>query len=212
MKVLLVGATGATGKDLLGILLNDSEIQKVEVFVRRELSVKHEKLCVHVINFDKPEEWEALITGDALFSCLGTTLKAAGSKEAQWKVDYEYQYQFADIARKNGVNQYVLVSSAGASAKSPFFYMKMKGQLDGAVKTLDFQKLIIFNPPGLIRKNSDRKGEIFAVKMMKVLNKFGLFRSQKPLSTKLLAEAMIKSVKTLENGVYSFNPPQILDV
>ena len=212
MKVLLIGATGATGKDLLEILLTDNEIQKVDIFVRRELNVKHEKLTAHVINFDKPEEWEALVTGDALFSCLGTTLKAAGSKEAQWKVDYEYQYQFADIARKNGVNKYVLVSSAGASAKSPFFYMKMKGQLDEAVKTLDFPKLIIFNPPGLIRKNSDRRGEIFAVKMMKILNKFGLFRSQKPLATKLLAEAMLKSVKTLQNGDYSISSQQILDI
>jgi uncharacterized protein YbjT (DUF2867 family) len=210
MKALLIGATGATGKDLLQLLLNDSEVKSVDIFVRRELELKHEKLTTHIINFDKPEEWENLVIGDVLFSCLGTTLKTAESKEAQWKIDYNYQYQFAEIAKKNGVSQYVLVSSAMASAKSSIFYTKMKGQLEDAVKLLNFPKLIIFKPPLLLRENSDRKAEIVGAKLIKFFNKIGLFRSQKPLSTKHLAEAMIKSVKTLKNGEYIFDGQEIL--
>lgn len=111
MKALLIGATGATGKDLLELLLKDEEIHQVDVFVRRELNTKHEKLNTHIIDFDNPEEWKHLVKGDVLFSCLGTTLKLAGSKEAQWKIDYEYQYQFAKIAKENNVNSYVGVGS-----------------------------------------------------------------------------------------------------
>lgn len=202
MKALIIGATGATGKDLLEVLLNDTEIQRVDVFVRRKLNLEHKKLYTHIIDFDQPGEWEAHVTGDVLFSCLGTTLKAAGSKEAQWKIDYNYQYQFAEIAAKNGVSQYVLVSSMMASAKSRVFYTKMKGQLEDAVKMLGFPKLIIFQPPALLREKSDRKGEIIGVKLINFFNRIGLFRSQKPLSTSLLAEAMVKFVKILKNGEY----------
>ena len=211
MKVLIIGATGATGKDLLELLLKDEEINQVDVFVRRELNVKHEKLTTHIIDFDKPEEWKHLVKGDVLFSCLGTTLKLAGSKEAQWKIDYEYQYQFAKIAKENNMNTYVLVSAANASSKSLIFYSKMKGQLEDDVKALKFLKTIIFNPPLLIRENTDRKMEVLGAKMIIFLNNLGIFRSQKPLSTKRLAEAMLKSVKVLKNGDYSITGQNIVD-
>jgi uncharacterized protein YbjT (DUF2867 family) len=211
MKALLIGATGATGKDLLELLLKDEEIKQVDIFVRRELNVKHEKLNSHIIDFDKPEVWKHLVKGDVLFSCLGTTLKLAGSKEAQWKIDYEYQYQFAKIAKENNVNSYVLVSAANASSKSLIFYSKMKGQLEDDVKALKFLKTIIFNPPLLIRENTDRKMEVLGAKIIIFLNNLGIFRSQKPLSTKLLAEAMLKSVKVLKNGNYSIIGQNILN-
>jgi uncharacterized protein YbjT (DUF2867 family) len=211
MKALLIGATGATGKDLLELLLKDEEINQVDIFVRRELHVKHEKLNSHIIDFDKPEEWKHLVKGDVLFSCLGTTLKLAGSKEAQWKIDYEYQYQFAKIAEENNVNSYVLVSAANASSKSLIFYSKMKGQLEDDVKALKFLKTIIFNPPLLLRENTDRKMEVLGAKIIIFLNTLGIFRSQKPLPTKRLAEAMLKSVKVLKNGDYSIVGQNILN-
>jgi uncharacterized protein YbjT (DUF2867 family) len=209
MKALIIGATGATGKDLLELLLQDTEIEQVLIFVRRALNLTHEKLKIHIIDFDKPEEWKTLVLGDVLFSCLGTTLKIAGSKEAQWKVDYEYQYQFAKIAKENNVNSLVLVSAANASSKSSIFYSKMKGQLEDAVRALHFSKLIIFNPPLLLRAETDRKMEIYGAKVLGFLNKLGIFRSQTPVTTKQLAKAMIELSKTLGNGEYSINGEKI---
>lgn len=199
MHALLVGATGATGKDLLDLLLQDASFHQVDIFVRRDLGVQHEKLKIHSIDFDKPEQWEHLVKGDVLFSCLGTTLKAAGSKAEQWKIDYEYQFQFAKAARKNNVEHYVLISSGYSSPKSIFYYSRMKGQLEEAVKALGFPKLVIFNPPMLIRKNSDRTIEVIGLKVMQYFNSIGLFRSQKPLPTEVLAQAMINSVKIKGN-------------
>lgn len=203
MHALIIGATGATGKDLLELLLKDHSFHQVDIFVRRSLDLQHQKLKIHVIAFDKPEQWKHLVKGDVLFSCLGTTLKAAGSKEAQWKIDYDYQYMFAKFARENNVNNYVLVSSGLASPNSLFYYTRMKGQLEEAVKALGFPKLSIFNPPVLIRKNSDRPLEVAGLKAIKVLNKVGIFRAQKPLPTEILAQAMINSAKAKENGIFT---------
>jgi uncharacterized protein YbjT (DUF2867 family) len=211
MKALLIGATGATGKDLLELLLQDKEIDQVDVFVRRALNFENEKLTVHIIDFDKPDQWKTFVQGDVLFSCLGTTLKAAGSKDAQWKIDYEYQYQFAKIARENRVNSYVLVSAANASATSSIFYTKMKGQLEVDVKALAFSKLIIFNPPLLIREKTDRNMEVLGAKVIGFFNTLGMLRSQKPIHTKQLAQAMVKSVKVLKDGEYAIKGQDILD-
>lgn len=195
MNAIIIGATGATGRDLLEQILKDDAFTQVAVFVRRPIGIQHPKLTAHIIDFDKTEAWKHLVTGDVLFSCLGTTLKAAGSKQAQWKIDYDYQYQFAKAAKDNGVKHYILVSSAMANAQSKMFYIKMKGALEETVKALGFERLSIFNPPTLIRKNSDRTGENIGVKVFQFLNKFGLFASQKPLPTEHLAQAMLTIAK-----------------
>ena len=81
MKALVIGATGATGKDLVDQLLNDQDYKEVEVFVRNPLNIENSKLTTHIVDFEKPEEWKDLVKGDVAFSCLGTTLKNAGSKD-----------------------------------------------------------------------------------------------------------------------------------
>ena len=86
-----------------------------------------------------------------MFSALGTTLKEAGSKEKQYLVDYNYQFEFAKIAYENRVHFYSLVSSYGANENSNFHYMKIKGRLEESIKKINFKKIQIFQPPSLIR-------------------------------------------------------------
>jgi uncharacterized protein YbjT (DUF2867 family) len=212
MKALVIGATGATGKEILELLLKDSNYQEVAIFVRREVELQHEKLKVHVIDFDAPKTWSHLVTGDVLFSCLGTTLDAAGSKAAQWEIDYGYQYAFAKNARHNQMPHYVLVSSSKASADSFFFYSKMKGKLEDAVKALSFSKLIIFRPPILEREDSERTMEVIGVKVLRFFNKLGLLKSQKPMKTTVLAKAMVHSVTVLEPGEHVLESQDILEL
>ncbi|MBE4948684.1 NAD(P)H-binding protein [Chryseobacterium culicis] len=203
MKALVIGATGATGKDLVNQLLNDKEFDEVDIFVRKPVDIQNEKLKVHVVNFEKPDEWKDKVKGDVAFSCLGTTLKDAGSKEAQKKVDFDYQYEFAKAAKENEVEDYILVSAYGANPQSKIFYSKMKGELEEAVKQLHFNKITIFKPGMLERKDSERTGEVLGSRIIKFANKLGLLESQKPLPTDILAKAMINSSKIKSNGYSS---------
>ena len=201
MKALVIGATGAVGKDLVQQLLTDEAFEKVDIFVRREVNIPSEKLTVHVVDFDHPETWADQLQGDVLFSCMGTTIKAAGSQDAQWKVDYTYQFETAKAARANGVKTYVLVSSVGANAKSKVFYTKMKGALDEAVQKLGFEGCFIHRPPSLIRKGSDRLGEKLGVVVIKAFNSLGLLQKFTPVPTERVAAIMISVAKSGHSGV-----------
>ena len=196
MKALVIGATGAVGKDLVDQLLKDDAFEHVTAFVRRPLAMENPKLTVHIIDFDHPEQWQHLLQGDVLFSCLGTTIRAAGSQVNQWKVDYTYQYEAAKAARENGVETYSLVSSIGASPAAKFFYTRMKGELEEAVKKLSFPACFILQPPSLVRKGSDRFGEKAGVVALKAFNAIGLMRAYKPMPTEEVAAAMVRLAKS----------------
>ncbi len=210
MKAIIIGATGATGSDLLQLLLNDSDYEQIDIFVRRAPNFAHPKLKSHIVDFDSIASWKQLIKGDILFSCLGTTLKAAGSKDNQFTVDYTYQYEFAKAAKENQVAQYVLVSSAFSSSKSPFFYTKIKGKLEDDVKLLGFSKLIIFNAPMLLRKGTDRLSEKITIRIFNFLSRIGIGKKHQPLPTEQLAKAMLQSVKKLKDGEYALTRKDIL--
>ena len=212
LNALVIGATGATGRELVKLLLDDNEVEKVTIFVRNAPVIEHEKLIVHVIDFNKIQNHKDLIKGDVMFSALGTTKKDAGGKDMQYKIDYTLQYEFAKIAAINGVEKYSLVSSTGANANSPFFYPKIKGELEEAVKKLKFKKIDIFQPPMLIRQpDLIRDAEKSGIKVLNFLNKIGIFKSQGPLEVNKLAENMVKIAKTTaKEKVSTYLPKDLL--
>lgn len=190
MKAIVIGATGATGKELVQALLADEKIELVKILVRSAIDFSHPKLEVKVIDFEELDRYKEWIQADCAFSCLGTTLKIAGSKEAQWKIDYDYQYQFAKLCAENQVNTFILLSAQNANSKSSMFYPKMKGQLDDAVMKLNFKRLLIFRPSLLIRPNSDRMGEKLGVAVLGFLNRLGILKGHRAIAVSDLARAM----------------------
>ena len=193
MKAIVIGATGATGKSLLPLLATSSEVESIDCFGRRHPDFTHQKLNSHQIDFSQPDDWRDEVQGDVLFACLGTTLKAAGSKEAQWAIDYEANLEFAKAARENGVNTLVLISASGANSASSLFYQRMKGELEQAIIALNFPHLIIFRPPLLIRPNSDRLGEKIAERIFRVLNRIGMLKNQRPLAVEKIGASHAES-------------------
>lgn len=212
MKALVIGATGATGKDLVDVLLQDSAYTEVVAFVRRTGALKHPKLTEIITDFDKLEEVAESITGDVWFSCLGTTLKAAGIKEKQWHIDHDIPLAFARIARRNGVPVAVILSAHGADASSKVFYSKVKGSLDEAIIRLGFTTCLIFRPGFLLRKDTDRPSERLIAAGLKFVNRLGLFRKFRPLPTLTLAGKMATTAKASTPGTHVFGLEKIFNL
>ncbi len=191
LKAIVIGATGLIGTELLKQLLDHPKFKIVTVLTRRSTGVKHQKLNEVLIDFDEIEMYSDQIQGDVLFSTLGTTLKKAGSKTAQYKIDFTYQYEVAKIAAANNIPNYVLVSSMGANSKAKVFYSKMKGELDDAVQDLNFKNITIFRPSILDgARGEQRNAEQISLKLMRFLTKY-IMKKYKPTKDSILAEAMI---------------------
>jgi uncharacterized protein YbjT (DUF2867 family) len=207
---MVLGATGATGRELVTQLLAHPAFASVSIFVRKKPDLEHQKLKVHEINFSKLNSYKNLVVGDVLFSALGTTRKVAGSKANQYEVDYTYQYEFAKMASENGVNHYALVSSTGANKNAWFFYLKTKGALEEEIKKLPFKSIKIYQPPTLIRQaDLLRPAEKRGIRILNTLNRFGILRSQKPLSVSVLAKKMIDEVLRNKQGKTIYQPKDI---
>lgn len=201
MKAIVIGATGAVGKDLVEELLSRREYEKIITFTRRPLDIKSEKIESYIIDFDRPSDWAHLVKGDVLFSALGTSLKQAGSKEAQYRIDHDYQLSFAKAARENGVPHVVLVSSLGANRSSSMFYLKLKGLIERDVEALQFPQLSILRPPSLIRKHAKRPVETVSVKLFQLANALGLFKTMAPVPTEAVARKMADLGLETKKGV-----------
>lgn len=210
MKAIVIGATGAIGKELVKKLLARNEYTEVVTFTRRPLQMENKKLISHVVNFDDRYSWKDLVKGDILFSALGTSLKQAGSKEAQYKIDHDLQLAFARAARENGVLHLVLVSSAGADPSSSFFYMKLKGLIERDVRALRFPGLSILRPPSLIRPHAKRPMETISVKIIQFINTFGFLRSMAPVHVSLVAEKMADIGARTFQGEEIYNGQDVL--
>jgi uncharacterized protein YbjT (DUF2867 family) len=171
--VWLVGATGLTGRDTLRELLASEEVARVVAWVRRPTGTSHAKLSERVVDFERLEAAFASARApgrasipapeevvDAAICCLGTTIKAAGSKERFRRVDHDYVLAFARAAKMAGARTFVVVTALGADSSSAFFYNRVKGDVEEDLTSLAFDSLVIARPSLLVGERSEsRLGE-----------------------------------------------------
>ena len=190
----VIGATGLVGKQLVQLLLENKSFEKVRIFVRRDTGIQHPKLEQQIVDFRNVKTWKKHLTGDVLFSALGTTLKQAGSKEKEYEVDFTFNLNFAQKAKENGIENYVLVSSISANANSRIFYTRMKGELDEAVAKLNFKSLTILRPSSLTGKRIEKRpAEIISIPVLLFITRFVL-KKYHPVKDRTVAKAMLNSV------------------
>ncbi|WP_137936535.1 NAD(P)H-binding protein [Chitinivorax sp. B] len=200
--ILIVGASGLTGRALLDLALEDPVIERVIVWVRQPLGIQHPKLSELTIDFNELEHYRSQLHADAVLCCLGTTIKQAGS-EARFKtVDYFYPLQLAMMAKMNGIHRFAVISSLGANAQSPNFYLRTKGQLEKALVALAFDRLVVVRPSLLAgARHEFRLGERIGLVLGKLLS--GLLRGSlaryRPIPVQAVAWNLLEAIKE-DNG------------
>lgn len=209
-RAVVLGGTGLVGHLLVQLLLVHPAYSQVTLLLRRPTQLTHPKLTQHVVDFDRPAVWGELVRGDVLFSALGTTRKVAGSKDAQFRVDHDYQLWAAQSAARSGVPHYVLVSSAGADAAALFFYPRIKGQLEQAVGALGFSSCNILRPSILDGDREEhRMGEKMALSLMRELPKWLLPEGARPTPASAVAQMCINADLAGSPGVRLIDAQQI---
>jgi uncharacterized protein YbjT (DUF2867 family) len=193
MKALILGSTGLVGGELLNLLINDNRFDEIHLINRSKCSVSSEKIKEHLVDFELFDDIY-LPHIDVIYIAFGTTIKTAGSKENQWKIDVDIPTKVMKFAKRKRVENCVLISSLGVSKKSLFFYSRMKAQLDENAINCGFNKLIIIKPSVLDgNRKEERFGEKFSIQIGNLLGKTGLIDAYRPVKAKNVAATMIQS-------------------
>jgi uncharacterized protein YbjT (DUF2867 family) len=148
LKALLAGASGLVGGECFRRLVAASDYERVVVVTRRDLGerVRHPKVRQVLVDFNQLGSASAKLKADHVFCALGTTIRKAGSQAKFREVDLDYPLRLAEIARKGGATHFSIVSALGASRSSPFFYSRVKGEVEEALRRMDWPSLAIFRP------------------------------------------------------------------
>jgi len=167
-SALILGASGLVGSKLLPLLLNSDHYHKVIAVVRSPLLINHNKLLEKEIDFDMPN-WEEIFPVDHVYCCLGTTIKKARSKDNFIKVDHDYPLAFAAAAKKWNASAFSVITAAGVSPESNFFYNHVKGKLEKNLKSLDLISTLVFRPSLLLGDREEfRLGEKVGIGFAKI--------------------------------------------
>ncbi len=208
--VLLAGASGLVGGQLLQLFLKDPGVICIHALSRRPLKVSHPKLQVHLVDFTSLPQFPH---ADEAYLALGTTIKVAGSKEAFRAVDFDANLAVAHAAIKAGVNRIGLVSAGGANMKSSMFYTRVKGELEEVLRALPLTALVIARPSLLLDYRYGlgqpvRLGEILSIPVARLLSPF-LTGDYKPVRAQAVARSLVESVPKGE-GVVVLTSEQLI--
>jgi uncharacterized protein YbjT (DUF2867 family) len=200
---LIAGASGLVGRHCLDTLLASPAYEAVIACSRRPLPNAHTRLAVRVVSFDRLDSERPLAVTDA-FCALGTTIAAAGSRDAFTRVDLGYVAAFARYARASGASRFVLVSSVGSDPGSSNFYLRVKGQAEQAVVSVGFVQVDILRPGLLLGERLEsRRGEAIALRFAPAAGLLlgGPLRKYRPVPAAFVGAAMVGTALAEHSGV-----------
>jgi uncharacterized protein YbjT (DUF2867 family) len=212
---LIIGSTGLIGSQLLELLLDSKEYGTVITFVKRDSGIQHSKLKQHIIDFDKPEDYQKYVVGDDFFCTIGTTIKKAGSQEAFRKVDFEYPKLFANLALKSNIKQFLIISSLGADDHSGNFYLKTKGEIQDFLRNSTFESVSVLQPSLLLGDRKEfRLGEKIGAFFMKLFSflLIGNLKKYKPIESEAVAKAMFDIAQKNSKGFQIIESDSIQEI
>ena len=210
--VLVAGASGLVGRELLRLCLADPEVQTVKALLRRDVSLdallgaaqpddapltdtQRRKFLPCIVEFDRLERHAEHFAVDAVFCALGTTIRQAGSQAAFRQVDFDAPLQIAQLAHAQGASRFLLVSALGASARSRVFYNRVKGELEDAIQAIGFAQFVVARPSLLQGDRPEfRFGERLGLWLSGVLA--GLIpESHRPVHVRQVAQGLLHAAR-----------------
>ncbi len=204
---LVAGASGLVGGHVTRLLLADPRCDRVTVLVRRDLPLTHKKLVQRVVDFDHLAHVTDFPRVHDVFCCLGTTIRQAGSEAEFRKVDYTYVMELARVALRHRAAQFLVVTAVGADPRSRVFYSRVKGEVEDALRRLQFEGLHIFRPSLLVGSRAQSRP---AEKLAMVLSPLvawmlmGPLARYRPIRAATVARAMVRAAHPAQPGVHIY--------
>ncbi|HEU0014714.1 MAG TPA: NAD(P)H-binding protein, partial [Longimicrobium sp.] len=194
-SALLLGATGLVGGYVLAEALA-AGYGRVAVLGRRKLAQTDPRVEQHVVeDLGRMAEHAEAFRVDDVFCCLGTTLRAAGSREAFRRVDHDHVLESARLAAEQGAKRYLLVTAMGAEAGSRVFYNRVKGEVEDAVRALPLPYVVVLRPSLILGPRPERRpAEAMAQRVAPALNAVlvGPLRKYRAVEARTVARAMVR--------------------
>ena len=180
-NAIIIGATGAVGRELVDYLLKSNKYGKIVVFVRRIIDrwvnlKDEEKKILKIIKIDnldflggtKEEILDKLgnenVQFDVVFNVLGSRVKM-GDEEFR-KVDFTYVVNSAEMCVKLNIPHFSHCSAMGADKSSWFLYNRVKGEAEEEEMKKNIKYISIFRPGGIVERDNDDR---FLEKIMKFI-------------------------------------------
>ena len=207
---VIIGATGAVGREILEEVLEKDFYKKVYVLGRSSITklTDNEKLGKIVVDFENLEFETNILNNADVFAALGTTIKIAKTKENQRKIDLDYTINFAKIC-EGRVRSFNVVSAVGANSRSKSFYSSLKGELEEQLQKMNLGTLRIYRPSLLIAKRVDKRMmEGFFIKLFPMLKfiLYGKFKKYSPIEVELLGKEMVRfAIENKGEKTYTYN-------
>ena len=210
---LLAGASGLTGGYTLDALLGAPDVSRVLAVSRRPLGREHPRLANRIVQFERIETQLKGTSCDVALSCLGTTLRKAGSQQRFRAVDVDCVLAFAHAARAAGARRFVVMSSVGANPTARNFYLRTKGEMEDELEGIGFESLDILQPSMLLSWRSEmRPLELVAGALMPLANPLlrGKYAPYRGISARTVGAAMLGATRSGRRGVQRYTYEGIL--
>lgn len=208
----IIGATGLTGQHLKQLLLEDKYFDIIRLIVRRPLPKTNPRIEVKLVDFNDSESVKlALEEVHTIFCCIGTTQKKVkGDKTLYRKIDFDIPVHAARLGKENGCEQFIHMSSVGANSSSGNFYLKLKGEVEEALKASGINSIHIMRPSILLGKRQEfRLGERIGQTVATILS-FLIPTKYKPIQSKTVAKAMLNAAKIDKPGFYIYEYKELM--
>jgi nucleoside-diphosphate-sugar epimerase len=206
-KAIIIGGTGATGKQLLNQLMQNQNCELVTSIGRKPVldGVKNDKLVDIVVESladlsSTEKSWEG---NDVFFNCIGTKRQRAGGAKEFIHIEAGISNEAAKMASNAKIHHASLVSAKGANHKTwakdwihPLLYMRTMGQKEQTIlSNFSFNHVSIFKPGMLIRL----QGKQTWIESFSESKGFGL-------RVDTLASAMIRNAEQVKLGSVEESP------